>query len=78
MYISHIKSIGGLLNKDLKMLTLKNGVQVRIVKESVNVVTVESLVGCGFDSLGNEIKEVWHLSKKHHKGALLLDGISIL
>lgn len=60
------------------MLKLKNGVQVRIVKELANVVTVEAVNGCGFDSSGNEIKEVWHLSKKHHKGALLLDGVSII
>ena len=60
------------------MLTLKNGVQVRIVKESKNVVTVESIAVCGFDSLGNEMKEVWNLSKNHHKGALLLDGVSII
>ena len=60
------------------MLTLKNGVQVKIVSESSNVVKVVEVEPCGFDSNGDAMFQEYCLSKKHHKGSLILDGVSII
>ena len=57
------------------MLTLKNGVQVKIVSESSNVVKVVEVEPCGFDSNGEVMFQSYCLSKKRHKGSLLLDGV---
>ena len=60
------------------MLTLKNGTPVRIIRETSKIVIVESLESQGFDSNGDHMMQLFNLSKKHHKGGLLLDGVSIL
>ena len=60
------------------MLTLKNGTQVRIIRETSNLVIVECLNSQGFDSNGDHMFQRFNLSKKFHKGGLLLDGVSIL
>ena len=58
------------------MLTLKNGVQVKT--EASNVVKVVEIEPCGFDSNGEAMFQSYCLSKKHHKGSLLLDGVAII
>ena len=60
------------------MLTLKNGTPVRIILETTNLVIVEGLEYQGFDSEGDHMFQRFNLSKKYHKGGLLLDGVSIL
>lgn len=60
------------------MLTLKNGTQVRIIRETSNLVIVESVDSQGFDSEGEHMFQRFNLSKKHHKGALLLNNVSVL
>ena len=60
------------------MLTLKTGVQVKIISESAKVVTVQAVESCGYNSNGDLMFETFNLSKKHHKGALLLNNISVL
>lgn len=60
------------------MLTLIDGTKVRILNELNSVVVVEELEPCGFDSEGEFIFQAHNISKKHHKGRLLLDGVSII
>lgn len=60
------------------MLTLKNGVQVKIVLETSNLVKVVEVESCGFDSNGDAMFQSYCLSKKYQKGSLLLDGVSII
>jgi len=61
------------------MLTLKStGTQVRIISESKRVVIVEEVNADHFDSNGVPVFFQQCLSKKHHKGSLLLDGIAII
>lgn len=59
------------------MLTLKNGTEVELVRES-DFVVVNSKDASYFDEDGLPVKETFHLSKKHHKGSLLLDGVAII
>lgn len=49
------------------MLTLSNGTKVTIIKESSLLVHVKSEDG-----------ELYLLSKKHQKGSLLLNGVSVI
>ncbi|QXN60072.1 hypothetical protein KUA24_5 [Vibrio phage HNL01] len=60
------------------MLTLKNGTNVRIVEETNLVVKVVEINPCGFTVNGDQMFQTYTLSKKHHKGSLLLDGTPIL
>lgn len=60
------------------MLILKNGTPVRIIRETSNLVIVEGLKSQGFDSEGDHVFQRFNLSKKYHKGILLLDGVSII
>ena len=60
------------------MLTLKNGTKVRILSESKNIIKVVETESCGFDSKGGEMFQTYVLSKTHHKGYLLLDGLAII
>ncbi|AUR91559.1 hypothetical protein NVP1161O_117 [Vibrio phage 1.161.O._10N.261.48.C5] len=60
------------------MLTLKNGTQVQIIRETSNLVIVEAVESQGFDSEGDHMFQRLNLSKKHHKGGLLLDGVSVI
>ena len=60
------------------MLTLANGTEVRILEELSSVVVVQEVDPCGFDSDGDFIFQNYNLSKKHHKGKLLLDGRAII
>lgn len=59
-------------------LTLKNGTEVKIVSESENVVKVVSKYHSGFDCYGNEYRQTYTLSKRLHKGHLLLGGVAII
>ncbi|AGH31931.1 hypothetical protein VPIG_00073 [Vibrio phage PWH3a-P1] len=60
------------------MLVLKNGVNVRMIKETESIIKVRAVNSCGFDVNGKPMFEEWTLSKKYHKDSLLLDGVSII
>lgn len=60
------------------MLKLKNGTEVRIIKELDHVVVVEAVESQGYDLAGRHMFQRYNLSKKNHKGLLLLDGVIIL
>lgn len=71
--VLHIKRNGA-----NEMLTLKNGQQVRITSESKSVVTVVCVEPCGVSQGGEFIFQTYRLSKKHHKGSLLSDGVAVI
>lgn len=60
------------------MLTLSNGTKVKIVAEGILTVTCQGLDCVGYDGKGNEMFNRYTLSKKRHKGELLLDGVVII
>ncbi len=61
------------------MLTLKAcGTEVRIVNETALMVIVEEVKVDHFDFRGEPVFFQKRLSKKYHKGSLLLDGEAVI
>ena len=62
----------------MQTLKLKNGTEVRVIRESDFVVVVEAKEASYFDENGLPVKETFCLSKRSHKGYLLLDGVPVI
>ncbi|MCP4985719.1 MAG: hypothetical protein GY928_06485 [Colwellia sp.] len=60
----------------MKLLT-KTGIEVSIVSESENTILVQEVQSCGWYENGDPMFQQLVVSKKRHKGFLLLDGTAI-
>jgi len=58
------------------MLTIHD-VQVRIVSESDRIIVCESVDYVGTDCKGNSFKQQYVINKKHNKGSLKYNGMTV-